>query len=148
MRDKIKNLAGSEKIFNFVAREISKNTFVNVMGQYRPCYKVFQCPKISQGITGEEYQKAIKLYKKLPDVHTKLGMALRSKGFIEEAIEHFSKAKELNPQYGPAWVQLGLSYYMQGLVGLAYEEWQEALTQNPDLKEAEAYLKLLKKEEK
>jgi len=96
----------------------------------------------------EEYRKAIRMYHKLPDVHTKLGMALRSKGRMDEAIGNFTKAKEINPQYGPAWVQLGLSYYMQGLVGLAFEEWEKALEQIPGLREAEAYLRLLKKEEK
>jgi tetratricopeptide (TPR) repeat protein len=95
-----------------------------------------------------EYQKAVKLHPKLPDIQTKLGIALRNKGLVEEAIVHFVKAKMINPKYGPAWVQLGLSYYMRGLSGLAFEEWQEALRNIPDLKEAENYLKLLKKEEK
>lgn len=95
-----------------------------------------------------EYQKAVKLHPKLPDIQTKLGIALRNKGLLEEAIVHFVKAKMINPKYGPAWVQLGLSYYMRGLSGLAFEEWQEALRNIPDLKEAENYLKLLKKEEK
>jgi tetratricopeptide (TPR) repeat protein len=96
----------------------------------------------------EEYQKAIRLYPKLADVHTKLGIALRNKGKTEEAIVHFVKAKVINQNYAPAWVQLGLSYYMEGLTGLAFEEWQKALENNPNLKEAENYLKLLKKEEK
>jgi tetratricopeptide (TPR) repeat protein len=96
----------------------------------------------------EEYRKAVKLYPKLADVHTKLGIALRNKGNREEAIVHFVRAKVINPNYGPAWIQLGLSYYMEGLTGLAFEEWQKALEFNPDLKEAENYLKLLKKEEK
>jgi tetratricopeptide (TPR) repeat protein len=95
----------------------------------------------------EEYRKAIKLHPRLADVHTKLGIALRNKGKLEEAIVHFVKAKVINPNYGPAWVQLGLSYYMEGLSGLAFEEWQKALDYNPHLKEAENYLKLLKKEE-
>lgn len=95
-----------------------------------------------------EYRKAIKLHPRLPDIHTKLGVALRNKGLIEEAIVHFSQAKAINPKYGPAWVQLGLSYYMKGLAGLAFEEWEEALLKVPGLKEAENYLRLLKKEER
>jgi tetratricopeptide (TPR) repeat protein len=66
---------------------------------------------------------------------------------MEEAIVHFVKAKVINPNYGPAWIQLGICYYMEGLNGLAFEEWQKALDYNPHLKEAENYLKLLKKEE-
>jgi tetratricopeptide (TPR) repeat protein len=96
----------------------------------------------------EEYRKAVKLHPKLADVHTKLGIALRNRGNVEEAIVHFVKAKVINPNYGPAWVQLGLSYYMEGLTGLAFEEWEKALRNMPDLKEAENYLRLLKKEDK
>jgi tetratricopeptide (TPR) repeat protein len=96
----------------------------------------------------EEYQKAIKLRPKLADVHTKLGIALRNKGLIDDAIAHFLKAKESNPNYGPAWIQLGLSYYMKGLIEAASEEWEQSLKYNPELLEAETYLKLLKKKEK
>ena len=93
-----------------------------------------------------EYRKAISLQPKFPDVHTKLGIALRSVGNIEEAIVHFITAKETNPDYGPAWVQLGLTYYTKGLSGLAFEEWENAVKHNPNLKQAETYLKLLKKD--
>jgi len=96
----------------------------------------------------EEYEKALRRFPRLPDVHTKLGIALRNKKLIEGAIVHFKKAKELNPQYGPAWIQLGLSYYIKGHKELAFEEWERALKQNPNLKEAEAYINLLKKKEK
>lgn len=58
------NLAGSEKIFEFFLKEISKDTFLNIMSQYYPCYKAFEFPEISRRITDEEYQKAIKLAKK------------------------------------------------------------------------------------
>ncbi len=95
----------------------------------------------------EEYRKALELYPELPDVHTKLGVALRNKGEFEEAIVHFNRAKEINPSYSAAWVQLGLTYYMKGLTGLAVEEWENALKENPGLKEAEAYLRFIKKEE-
>jgi len=95
----------------------------------------------------DEYRKAVRLYpNKLPDVHTKLGIALRSMGNIEEAIVHFNTAKEINMDYGPAWVQLGLTYYMKGLSGLAFEEWEKALEHNPGLEQARTYLKLLKRD--
>jgi len=58
------NLAGTEKIMKFLAEEISKNTFVNIMDQYRPCYKAFSYPELSRGITFKEYQEAINLAKK------------------------------------------------------------------------------------
>ena len=61
---------------------------------------------------------------------------------------HFTKAKELNPEYGPARIQLGLSYYMKGLQLLAFEEWEKALKRNPGLKEAQTYLNILRKGDK
>lgn len=58
------NLAGSKKIFEFIAKEVSKNTFLNIMDQYYPCFKAFQFPELSRRITDKEYQEAIKLAKK------------------------------------------------------------------------------------
>ena len=59
------NLAGSEKIFEFIASEISKNTFLNIMDQYYPAWKAYQYPELSRKITEEEFQEAINLAKKL-----------------------------------------------------------------------------------
>jgi len=39
-------LAGSTQIIDFIAREISPNTYVNVMGQYRPCYHARRHPAL------------------------------------------------------------------------------------------------------
>jgi putative pyruvate formate lyase activating enzyme len=57
-------LAGSEKIFEFISKEISKNTFLNIMDQYWPAYKAHQYPELSRRITKEEFQEAIHLAKK------------------------------------------------------------------------------------
>ncbi|MBZ9572703.1 radical SAM protein [Patescibacteria group bacterium] len=58
------NLAGSEKIFQFLAQDISKNTFLNVMNQYYPHYQSHRYPELSRPITSNEYKKAIQLAKK------------------------------------------------------------------------------------
>jgi len=58
------DLAGSEKIFEFIAKEISKNTFINIMDQYWPAYKAHQYPELSRRITEKEFQEAINLAKK------------------------------------------------------------------------------------
>jgi putative pyruvate formate lyase activating enzyme len=59
------NLAGSEKIFEFLAKEISPNTFLNIMDQYRPCYQAFKYPELARPISQEEYQKVINLAKEM-----------------------------------------------------------------------------------
>jgi len=57
-------LAGSEKIFEFISKEISKNTFLNIMDQYWPAYKAHQYSELARRITNEEFQEAINLAKK------------------------------------------------------------------------------------
>ncbi len=59
------NLAGSEKIFEFLAKEISLNTFINIMDQYWPHFNAFQYSELSRRITEKEYQEAINLAKKV-----------------------------------------------------------------------------------
>ncbi len=59
------NLAGSRKVLGFLSKEISKNTFLNIMDQYYPCFKAFKYPELSRRITEKEYQDVIDLAKKL-----------------------------------------------------------------------------------
>jgi len=51
--------ANTEEIMKFLAKEISANTYVNVMDQYRPCGRAASDPMINRRITGEEYAIAI-----------------------------------------------------------------------------------------
>jgi putative pyruvate formate lyase activating enzyme len=55
------NLAGTEKIVEFLAQEISNNTYLNLMDQYRPAYKANQYPQLKRPITKEEYRVAVQL---------------------------------------------------------------------------------------
>ena len=55
------NLAGSEQIVKFLADEISPNTYVNLMDQYRPAFKAKQYPKLKREITSTEYKHAVHL---------------------------------------------------------------------------------------
>jgi len=58
------NLAGTKEIVEFLAKEISENTFLNIMDQYYPYFKAFQHPELSRRISSKEYQEAIDLAKK------------------------------------------------------------------------------------
>ena len=51
--------ANTGEIMKFLAKEISANTYVNVMDQYRPCGRAASDPMINRRITGEEYAMAI-----------------------------------------------------------------------------------------
>jgi putative pyruvate formate lyase activating enzyme len=52
-------LAGTKDIMHFVAREISADTYVNIMDQYRPCGTARRCPPIDRSITAGEYEEAL-----------------------------------------------------------------------------------------
>jgi putative pyruvate formate lyase activating enzyme len=53
--------AGTAEVVRFLAEEISPNTYVNVMAQYRPCHHAEFYPEIDRPITDGEYQQAIQL---------------------------------------------------------------------------------------
>jgi putative pyruvate formate lyase activating enzyme len=51
--------AGSRQCFEFISRELSQRTVVNVMAQYYPTFKASEYAKISRRITTQEYREAI-----------------------------------------------------------------------------------------
>ena len=53
------NLAGTDIIVHFLANEISKNTYLNLMDQYHPAFKANQYTKLKRSITSQEYQQAL-----------------------------------------------------------------------------------------
>jgi putative pyruvate formate lyase activating enzyme len=54
-------LAGTRKVMHFLAKEISKNTYVNIMDQYHPCGLAHKYPEINRRITIEEFSNAINI---------------------------------------------------------------------------------------
>lgn len=53
------DLAGTQMIMNFINREISPATYINIMDQYRPCGEAFETEHLDRGITQQEYQYAV-----------------------------------------------------------------------------------------
>jgi putative pyruvate formate lyase activating enzyme len=52
-------LAGTREIMRFIATEISGNTYVNVMPQYRPCGRAWEIKGLSRSLTGAEFEEAL-----------------------------------------------------------------------------------------
>lgn len=52
-------IAGSKQCFEFISRELSKNTMVNVMAQYYPTHRANQYSEINRRITTQEYREAL-----------------------------------------------------------------------------------------
>jgi putative pyruvate formate lyase activating enzyme len=55
------DLAGTEKVMGFIAKEVSKNSYVNIMAQYRPEFRASEYPPLNRPITPSEYNNAIEL---------------------------------------------------------------------------------------
>jgi len=57
-------ISGASKITDFISREISKSTYVNIMAQYRPFGKINNEDNLSRSITEDEYTEAIEAARK------------------------------------------------------------------------------------
>lgn len=53
------NIAGSKGVFEFVANQISPDTFMAVMSQYFPAYQACDMPQIKRRLTEYEYETAL-----------------------------------------------------------------------------------------
>jgi len=54
-------LAGTGEAMRFLAREISPETYVNVMAQYRPCGKALEHPPLNRRVSTAEYEEALEI---------------------------------------------------------------------------------------
>jgi putative pyruvate formate lyase activating enzyme len=53
-------VSGTKEVIQWIANNLPKDTYVNIMSQYRPMYKAFDYPKIARRITRKEYADAIR----------------------------------------------------------------------------------------
>lgn len=53
------NLSQSKEVMEFLAREISQDTYVNIMDQWRPCGEAHSHPELSRRISQQEYLEAV-----------------------------------------------------------------------------------------
>jgi putative pyruvate formate lyase activating enzyme len=52
-------LAGTKHVMKFIADEISVNTYVNIMPQYRPCGDLATTPELQRAVTKSEFKQAL-----------------------------------------------------------------------------------------
>jgi putative pyruvate formate lyase activating enzyme len=50
--------AGTAEVLRFVAEEFSRDTYVNVMAQYRPCFRAHEHPELARRPTNAELREA------------------------------------------------------------------------------------------
>ena len=54
-------LAGTRQVMRFLANEISPNSYVNIMPQYRPLGRASEWPALGRSLTDEEFREAIQM---------------------------------------------------------------------------------------
>ncbi len=54
-------LGGTAEIVEFIAKDISPDTYINLMDQYKPAYNARQFPKLNRPVTRQEYQAAVEM---------------------------------------------------------------------------------------
>lgn len=52
-------LSGTGEIMRFLAEDISKDTYINIMDQYRPAYRANRYPELNRPIRRREYEEAV-----------------------------------------------------------------------------------------
>jgi putative pyruvate formate lyase activating enzyme len=55
------DLATTRQAMRFLASEVSRDTYVNVMNQYRPCGRAFEDSRINRAVTRAEYARALEV---------------------------------------------------------------------------------------
>ena len=66
------NVSGTKEVIEWIAKNLPKDTYLNLMSQYSPMYKAFEYPEIARRITRSEYADAINCAKAagLTNLHT------------------------------------------------------------------------------
>jgi putative pyruvate formate lyase activating enzyme len=52
-------VAGTKKVVDWIAANLPKDTYVNIMSQYTPTYRAHDYPEIERRITNREYEEAV-----------------------------------------------------------------------------------------
>jgi len=52
-------VSGTEDVITWIAENLPKDTYINIMSQYRPMYRADSYPAINRRITRDEYKDAV-----------------------------------------------------------------------------------------
>ena len=53
------NISATEKVLEFIANDISRDTYLNLMDQYRPCYRAGETRELDRGVTPAEIDEVL-----------------------------------------------------------------------------------------
>ena len=53
------DVSGTKGVIDWIAAHLPRDTYLNLMSQYRPMYRAFDYPEIARTVTGAEYRQAV-----------------------------------------------------------------------------------------
>lgn len=59
------DIATSMEVLQFIVQEISGNTYINIMDQYRPCHEAVDIYELNRRVTNDEYRTVVMLAESL-----------------------------------------------------------------------------------
>lgn len=59
------DLANTRRVLEFIARELSPRTYVNLMDQYYPCYRAAEYPPLDRRLSAAEFRAAVETAREL-----------------------------------------------------------------------------------
>jgi putative pyruvate formate lyase activating enzyme len=59
------DVGGTKEVLAWIAASLPKDTYVNIMSQYRPVYRAFEFPEIARTLTRDEYEEAVACARRL-----------------------------------------------------------------------------------
>ncbi|MCH8131369.1 MAG: tetratricopeptide repeat protein, partial [Myxococcales bacterium] len=102
------------------------------------------CEAGEPGEAIDAYRKALDRCPDFHDIRQRLGLALRQAGLPNRALAEFRRVQRSHGDYLDAAVQAGLTLYTLGRADDARREWQGVLQQDPEHREAQMYLRLVR----
>ncbi len=87
----------------------------------------------------EQYEKAVQLADS-PQLHTYLGISLRTQGYLDKAVTEYLKAIKLDPNYASAYLNLGATLLYMGTLQDSIAQEKKAISLNPNDPESYYYL--------
>ncbi|HSL24440.1 MAG TPA: radical SAM protein [Vicinamibacterales bacterium] len=55
------NVGGTEQVIGWIAANLPKDTYLNLMSQYRPAFRAFEHPAIARRVERREYDRAVQV---------------------------------------------------------------------------------------
>ena len=59
------DVSRSKEVLQWITENLPKETYINIMSQYRPDYKALEYPKIARSLNNKEYKSIISYAQKI-----------------------------------------------------------------------------------